>query len=485
MANEPRGEDIILDRIPFSVLIVNSSMHVVWANKNWLEKTHRHIRDVVGVRVTELFPESMVNYMSLELNLRSVFRTGKTFTGTPLTYRAPGTTSWIYSYVISLLDAGYWREHVFLLLEDITEKMQLMEKTRSVSRHLTNVVEHAHDLIISTDKEGRIISWNPSAERLTGFTEAEIKGHSLTELFNEGGKDAITDIILRLNKLEVIRDKELDLRSHSGKIAPIAWSFSPISAGTGSVEALVAIGRDLSERRAFEMQLFQTEKLAALGVMAGGIAHEIRNPLAVCFSCAQFLKTELPDSASSMQEIVTKMIDSIQRASTIIEALLRFAKPSDTNRLMPIDIVQIVKETVDLIAAQVVLRGIRISQDYPSSCLTVMGNSSLLQQVVMNLVLNAQQAMPDGGDLAISIHQEGENAVICISDTGHGIAADNIGKIFDPFFTTRPHGEGTGLGLAVSYAIIQQHLGSIDAFGSAGKGSTFTVRIPLVDQHAE
>lgn len=456
-------------------------MHVVWANRNWLEKTHRDIRGVLGVRVMELFPESMVNYMSLEANLRSVFRTGVTFTGTPLTYRAPGTMSRIYSYVISLLDAGVWHGYALLLLEDITEKMQLMENTRSVSRHLSNVVEHAHDLIISTDKDGRIISWNPSAELLTGFTEAEIKGYSLSDLFDDTGKEAISDIIRRLSRLEVILDKELDLCSRSGKIVPIAWSFSPISSGNGSIEALVAIGRDLSERRTFEMQLFHSEKLAALGVMAGGIAHQIRNPLAVCFSCAQFLQAELPDSPNSMQEIVDKMIDSIQRASTIIEALLRFAQTSDTNRLVPIDLVQIVKETVDLIAAQVVLRGIRIIQDYPSSCVTAMGNPNLLQQVVMNLVLNAQQAMSDGGDLTLSIRQEDGKAVMCVSDTGHGIAADKIGRIFDPFFTARPSGEGTGLGLAVSYAIIQQHLGSINVVSNEEKGSLFIVKLPLAD----
>ena len=484
MKKAPQGEDIILDRIPFSVLIVDSSMHVIWANKNWLEKTHRRIKDVLGARVTDLFPESMVNYMSLEANLRSVFRTGNTFTGTPLTYRAPGTTSWIYSYVISLLDAGVWSGNVFLLLEDITEKMQLIEQTRSVSRHLTNVIEHAHDLIISTDKQGRIISWNPSAERLTEFNENEIKGHFLSELFDDTGKEAISEIIRRLTKLEVIRDKELDLHSRSGKIAPIAWSFSPISAGNGTVDAFVAVGRDLSERRAFETQIFQTEKLAALGVMAGGIAHEIRNPLAVCFSCAQFLKAELPDSENSLQEIVTKMIDSIQRASTIIEALLRFAKPSETNYLVPVDLVGIIKETVDIISAQFVLQGIKIHQDYPSSPISVMGNSGLLQQVVMNLLLNAQQAMPDGGSLTLSVRKEGGKAVMIISDTGHGIAANNLGKIFDPFFTARPHGEGTGLGLAVSYAIIQQHSGSIEAVGKEGKGSVFTVRLPLGDQHA-
>lgn len=472
------GEAIILDRVPFSALIIDDSLRVVWVNRKWLEKTGRDFNEILRVRVTELFPEPMVDYMSLESNLRFVFRTKEIFTGEPLTYRAPGISTRTYAYTIRLLNAGIWKSHAFLMLEDITEKMQLIEKARSVSRHLANVVEHAHDLIISADSKSRIITWNPSAERLSGFPEAQVQGRPLTDLF-EGRDEKLNEILVRLNRLEVVRDEELNLKSRSGKNVPISWSFSPISEENGRVVAIVAIGRDLSERRAFEMQLFQAEKLASLGVMAGGIAHEIRNPLAICFSSAQFLDAELGDP--EQRTTVKKMISAILRASDIIESLLRFAKPTDANAPCPVNLVDAARETVKLIASKLTLHNISIVEDYPEPCLTVVGNANLLQQVVMNLVMNAQQSMPEGGSLSITVIRHGREALMRIQDTGCGITPGMIGRIFDPFFTTRTG--GTGLGLSVCYAIVKQHMGSIEVESTEGMGSLFSVRLPLRNEN--
>ena len=467
------GESVLLDSLPFSTIILDESLRVAWVSRNFLERTGRDIHRTIGARVTTLFPDPLLDYIGLEGKLRATFSTGQTFTGEPLAYRAPGLSARTYSYFITPVRAGVWRNHALILLEDITEKMRLMEEARSVQRHLANLVEHAHDLIISTDAEGKIISWNPALERTSGYASHHVKGRMLFELFEESQRDEVIGILRHLQARKVVSDQELDLKTREGQRVRIAWSFSPICDEKSDVTACVAVGRDLSERQALEMQLFQSEKLAALGVMAGGIAHELRNPLTICSSAAQFLEAELPPSASLAREGLAKITNATRRASAIIDALLRFASPSG-NHVEQVNLVAIVRNTLNIIASQAVVQNVQITQDFP-----VLGDTNLLQQVAMNLLLNALQAMPDGGQLAVSLRSEGGEALMSVQDTGYGIAEELIGRIFDPFFTTRSNVKGTGLGLAVSYAIVQQHRGRIEVASKKGEGSTFTVRLAL------
>ena len=478
------GESSLLDSLPISTIIVDESLQVAWVNRNFLEKTQRDIHRTLGSRVTTLFPGPLLDYIGLERKLRATFSTGQTFIGEPLAYRAPGLSARAYSYFITPVRAGVWRGHTLILLEDITEKMRLMEEARSAQRHLANLVEHAHDLIISTDAEGRIISWNPALERTSGYTADHMQGRLLFDLFEESQRDEVIGILRYLRARRVVSDLELDLKTRSGHRVRIAWSFSPICDENAPVTACVAVGRDLSERRTLEMQLFQSEKLAALGVMAGGIAHELRNPLTICSSAAQFLEAEIPSSASLAREGLAKITNAARRASAIIDALLRFASPSG-NQVEPVNLVTIVRDTVNLIASQAGVQDVQISQNFPSSVVPVLGDTNLLQQVAMNLLLNALQAMAGGGQLTVSVLTEGDEALISLRDTGYGISDELIGRIFDPFFTTRSSGKGTGLGLAVSYAIVQQHRGRIEVASVNGEGSTFTVRLPLAhsDEH--
>jgi signal transduction histidine kinase len=242
---------------------------------------------------------------------------------------------------------------------------------------------------------------------------------------------------------------------------------------------VVAVGRDLSERRALEKHLYQTEKLAALGVMAGGIAHELRNPLSVSFSAAQFLLD--PSAEPAFRQVcVQKILEGIERSSMIIENLLRFARPSSGNQTEALNLITLVSETVKILLPQAKLQKINLLEDYAQSSVPIVGNANLLQQVIMNLVLNAFQAMPDGGDVRLCVRLEKDDAYVSVQDAGVGILAANIGRIFDPFFTTRPAGQGTGLGLSICHTIVKQHLGSISVLSNAeAAGTTFVVRLPL------
>ncbi len=212
--------------------------------------------------------------------------------------------------------------------------------------------------------------------------------------------------------------------------------------------------------------------------MAGGIAHEIRNPLAICSSGAQFLM-ENNITPEFLRECSEKIHIGIQRASNIIENLLRFARPAVTSKLEPLNLPALIHETWALIENQAKIQKIEGVLQFDKKSIMINGNAGLLQQVFINLFLNAIQAMPDGGTLTVSMDQAKQDLLIRIADTGQGISKENINKIFDPFYTTAPVGKGTGLGLSICYSIVKQHSGIIEVDSVVGRGSTFTVRLPL------
>ncbi|WP_261361965.1 sensor histidine kinase [Frigoriglobus tundricola] len=242
---------------------------------------------------------------------------------------------------------------------------------------------------------------------------------------------------------------------------------------------LVAVGRDLTERRQFETQLIRSEKLAALGVLAGGIAHEVRNPLAVVSSAAQLLLEGRLDSATR-RVCEEKIHQNVQRASGVIENLLRFARQSDRGERLLLDLAAVARDAADRIANQFKLSRVELALEFPSCAVPIRGTSGLLQQPVMNLLLNAANSMPEtGGRVTLRVSVHPPHAVLQVVDTGCGIPTADLPKVFDPFFTTMPVGKGTGLGLSICYSITKQHGGGIDIASEPDQETVVTVRLPL------
>ncbi|MGQ9632422.1 MAG: sensor histidine kinase [bacterium] len=243
--------------------------------------------------------------------------------------------------------------------------------------------------------------------------------------------------------------------------------------------------REIQHRKQLEeanIRLFQAEKLASIGELASGVAHEINNPLASILMNTQMVYRKVSrgmddsDRERCLRQL-ERIEESSERCRRIVANLLDYARQTEPET-KPIDINGAIESILPLIEYQFSIQGTEIIREYDSSLPPVMGDVSQLKQVFMNIITNANQAMPDGGHLWIRTRTENNQVMIEFEDTGCGIPEENLTKIFDPFFTTKGVGKGTGLGLSVSYGIIQRHHGRIEVESEVGKGSKFTVVLP-------
>lgn len=469
---------VLLDAVPSSVILLDHDMQVILANRNFLEKARRSESNTIGSKLADVFPKVILDEMGLEHRIRQVFRENKATQGRRLTYRAPGVPLRIYYYSIIPASWGEGVDSVMLLMDDVTEQVRLGEEIQRVERHLASVVECASDIVLSTDTQGRILTWNKAAERISGYSFEEVKNRLFYECC---ATDSRTMTIFTSGGIHQkgSNASESNLITKQGNSVRVAWIFSPMKDDLGQTVGVVAVGRDLTEQRRLETQLIRSQKLAALGVMAGGIAHEIRNPLAISASAAQFLMEE-DITPEFRKDCAEKVHIGIQKAALIIENLLKFSSPSASMDKEQVDLISILKEGLPLIANQAKIQRVEVKSDFPRSPIMILGVAGLLEQAIMNLLLNALGAMPNGGTLGISVEKAHAEVWVHVADTGHGIPIANIGKIFDPFYTTSSPGKGIGLGLSICHSIVEQHFGSIDVTSVEGKGSTLTIRLPLL-----
>ncbi len=474
----------ILASIPASVLLLDRGLHVVSANRNFLEKSHRNQDSTIGEELSAVFSPVLLAYTRLEERVRKVFVTGRADDG-EMTYRAPGLSTRIYFYRLTPIpdESNGQVDYVMLLMEDITERVRLGEEVRRAERHLASVVESANDIVVSMDPNGIILTWNRTAEELTGYDHAAVQGLPLADICTPENRETLQTLLWEMARSGKKRDNlEANLMTKSGKTLCVAWSLAVMHNDKNAVFSFVAFGRDLTEYRGMQAQLFQSDKMASLGVMAGGIAHEIRNPLGICSAAAQLLQ-EHPEDVTFVRTASTKIYNAVQNASATVENLLKFARPAQDlsihDHLLSQSINEIVSHTLDLMANEATSRQIEIHQYLEDDLPSVFGNENLLQQVFTNLVLNAINAMPGGGQLTVTTRVSDKKILIDFCDTGRGISAQHIEHIFDPFFTTMPLGKGVGLGLSISYTIVKQHHGRITVNSQIGRGSTFTVSLPV------
>ncbi|MEN9934524.1 MAG: hypothetical protein RLZZ387_1103 [Chloroflexota bacterium] len=358
---------------------------------------------------------------------------------------------------------------------------RLYSRIERRERHLARVTKYASDLIVSTDAEGRVSGWNPACERATGLGLGQVRDHPLPLLFAAEDQtcvaEALEAVIAGIGAVHV-EAKLSDARGE--RHVSIAWNLVPVAADDGKLVGIVAVGRDLTDQRKLEAQLIQSARVASVGVMAGGIAHELRNPLGIISATAQLLARDTSDAAF-VAVCATKIQAATERAVRSIEGMLQFARPVEGSII--VDLNAVVLSTLALLNHELVTRRVRLRQALHPEPLLISARPELIQQLLVNLILNAFNAMARCPSLAVvtSAGPHG-SAEVRVEDNGHGIAPEHISAIFDPFSTTVPVGTGAGLGLAISHNIVRQHGGTIEVERTPGAGATFIVRFPLVSE---
>ena len=234
-----------------------------------------------------------------------------------------------------------------------------------------------------------------------------------------------------------------------------------------------------SDLKSAQAALIQSEKMAAFGQLGAGIAHEVKNPLAGILGYTQ-LALRKADKESLLAKQLKIIEKETKRCKTIIENLMKFSRQEKTEK-SAINLNQVVEDAVAIVDHQLTIHKVKIEKNIEEGLPAMGGNANQLQQVLMNLMINAQQAMPEGGVVSISTRRNKDKVEILVADTGPGMSKDIQGKIFEPFFTTKPVGQGTGLGLSVSYGIVKDHYGEIILESELGQGTVFTLSFPMMD----
>jgi hypothetical protein len=350
------------------------------------------------------------------------------------------------------------------------------DELRGLKDYNENILESLDSGIVVLDLDARVVRWNRAMEGLYGRARADVLGQPLDAVFPEAFMEAMRGSLVLGDHDQIAHVYKLHLPTADGRSQMVNLSVAPFQAAPGERCGTILILDDITARIRLEEQLQHTEKMASVGLLAAGVAHEVNTPLAGISSYTQLLRGQL-DESDPRQQVLEKIEKQSFRAAKIINGLLNFSRSSGTE-FDRVDVNKVLADVLALVEHQLDGSRIRVRRELAEALPAVRGNENRIQQVFFNLILNARDAMPSGGWLTLRTHADDETVVVEVRDTGHGIRREHIRRIYDPFFTTKGIGKGTGLGLSVSYGIVQEHGGAIFVESDPGQGTTFQVALP-------
>ncbi|TKJ34479.1 hypothetical protein CEE39_02225 [bacterium (candidate division B38) B3_B38] len=369
-----------------------------------------------------------------------------------------------------------------LLYQSVEKKAAELEALKEFN---DNLLESLNAGILAIDLRQRIISWNRKLEELCQIKRPRAMGKKLEQVLPADFLRSVNSLMSpeEWSSPQLFNLYKLILVNKKGRKSVVNLSISPLFTNEHRFYGKIVIFDDITDRVKLEDQLLQAEKLASLGFLAAGIAHEVNTPLTGISSYTQMLMKEIDDK-DPKSEILHKMEQQTFRASQIVNNLLNFARQSK-GQFTELDVNQVIGDTLSLFDYQLRNSGVKLKLNLANSPPPIRGDKGKLQQLFLNLLKNATDSMSQGGELGITSKAENDSVVVSIRDTGAGIAKKHLPKIYDPFFTTKKGRRGTGLGLSVSYGIIQEHSGSISVKSSLGKGTDFIIKLPALKVHYE
>lgn len=369
----------------------------------------------------------------------------------------------------------YLNQNLELLVEKRTEALVISEQK------YRRIFEVSKDMILVTKTDGCIVTVNPAGKQLVGIPSPErepIEGQFFQEFLS--GENAWKTIRRHIEDRGFISSEEFDLVLKDNTHRRVLLSGSLAKSPSEEGEIIHFLIKDIEQRKLMQKQMAQADKLASIGELSSGIAHEINNPLGIILGYTQLLlRNENPES--NRYEDLKTIEKHVKSCKAIVEDLLNFARTSSPE-MKNVDIHLIIDEVIGFVQHHSNLESIQIHTEFTNPLATVLIDEKKIKQVLINLLMNAIHAVVPKGNIKIAtgLNDTGTRVNVEVSDTGHGIAKKDLSRIFDPFFTTKPTGEGTGLGLSVSYGIVKGHGGNISVKSEEGKGATFTISLPAV-----
>jgi two-component system NtrC family sensor kinase len=358
------------------------------------------------------------------------------------------------------------------------DNAHLFEEAHAGRDFLASVTQNSADGILTTDADGRITFFSQGAQEIWGREEAAALGRPLAELMGSD-PDEVARVLLRVRTSGPIRNYETVATRPPGRTIDLQVSFAPLRAPSGEVAGVVAVTRDVTERKRTEAALRQSEKLAAMSTLVAGVAHELNNPLEVIFAHSELLAFDAPSEVPQRAEKINR---AAQRCARLVKNFLTLARQHPPERTR-VSVSQIVRETAELMVYPLRVNGVTLALDLAPDLPLLWADPHQLQQVLLNLLTNAQYALrarPSPRTVALSVRVEGDDRIrIVIADNGPGVPPEISERIFEPFFTTKPVGEGTGLGLSLCQGLVESHGGTLTLDDAPGGGARFTIMLPL------
>jgi PAS domain S-box-containing protein len=448
-------------------------------------------RDVLGdpealrgtVSFNEIHPDDRDRIRAL---FADTVRTGR---GRRSDYRfllADGTVRYIESQSSVVRESDGRIINVLVVSRDMTDRLAIERRLRDQAA----LLDKARDAIIATDINHRITYWNPSAERLYGWTSDQAMGQSLPEMglgYEAGRFKAARDQLFAVGEWR----GNFTLQTKAGQTVQVESTWSLVLGDDGEPRSILVFDADITEKRKLETQLLQAQRVESIGTLTSGIAHDLNNVLAPILMGTGLLQLRLKDPAD--RSLVDTMSSSAHHGADLIQQLLTYARGAQGER-SEVRLHTLLKE-VDPLIRQSVRGNIHFSLTVDPDTKPVLADATQLKQVILNLCINARDAMPNGGRLSIRVGnvmvdgtwrrrltdgRSGPHVCLNVADTGNGIPANLIEKIFDPFFTTKEIGKGTGLGLSTVHGIVKSHEGFLKVESDVGIGTTFSIYLPAL-----
>ena len=495
--NDPKSEEesrkrhqqLILDSLPYRIMLVNGDMTISSINKTFALQKDLTYDEIIGRRCHEV--RYGLDRPCSEYNkpcyFEEVKKRRKTISTIHEYENEEGETRYEVITVSPILDESGNITKVLETSRDVTDRIALEKEVQKTSIFLRNVIESTVDGIVVVDIKGNVLIFNEGMERLTGYSAEAIMNHGHISNFydietaRENMKKMRSDSYGPIGKLN---PTSMSIKTKDGKEIPVTLSASIIfidGEEIGSVGVFTDMREILQMKKELEdahLQLVQSEKVASVGRMAAGVAHEINNPLSGILIYAELLKEKFETDTETSNDL-KEIVEQTLRCKKIVSDLLEFSRQS-IGKASSFKLDFLINKCLDLLIHQALFHDIEVKKKIQPDIPEIVGDMGQLQQVFTNLFVNAADAMEGEGTLLIKVlfNQEEDKFLIDVSDTGPGIPPELREKIFDIFFTTKPVGKGTGLGLSISQNIINLHNGTIRAKSSHQGGTTFTIELP-------